>query len=112
VFATPVNWVVRCVTKGSDLTVFPGVTTVDINYFAEIVKSAGSCQSLVSLAEPARMPVRIYENFRDSRLEVSILPYGNDEFKEESQTPRHNLTGIIVAQRNEKNASLLSKLLT
>jgi hypothetical protein len=42
---------------------------------------------------------------------MSILPYGNDEFKEESQTLRHNLTGIIVAVGNEKKAFPLIELL-
>jgi hypothetical protein len=46
-----------------------------------------------------------------SALNTSILPYGNDEFKAESQAPRHNLTGIIVAQGNEKKAFRLIKLL-
>jgi hypothetical protein len=42
---------------------------------------------------------------------MNILPYGNDEFKEESQAPRHNLSGIIVALGNEKKALPLIKLL-
>jgi hypothetical protein len=42
---------------------------------------------------------------------MSILPYGNDEFKEESQALRHNLTGIIVAVGNEKKAFPLIELL-
>jgi hypothetical protein len=44
-------------------------------------------------------------------LNTSILPYGNDEFKEESQALRHNLAGIIVALRNEKKAFSLIELL-
>jgi hypothetical protein len=51
------------------------------------------------------------QDFFNSALNMSILPYGNDEFKEESQVPRHNLAGIIVAQGNEKKAFPLNKSL-
>jgi hypothetical protein len=50
-------------------------------------------------------------NFLGPALNTSILPYGNDEFKEESQALRHNLAGIIVALRNEKKAFSLIELL-
>jgi hypothetical protein len=50
-------------------------------------------------------------NFLGPTLNMSILPYGNDEFKEESQALRHNLAGIIVALRNEKKAFSLIELL-
>jgi hypothetical protein len=50
-------------------------------------------------------------DFLGPTLNMSILPYGNDEFKEESQALRHNLAGIIVALRNEKKAFSLIELL-
>jgi hypothetical protein len=50
-------------------------------------------------------------DFSNPALNTNILPYGNGEFKEESQAPRHNLSGIIVALGNEKNAFPLIRLL-
>jgi hypothetical protein len=50
-------------------------------------------------------------SFFNPALNMNILPYGNDEFKEESQALRHNLSGIIVALGNEKNAFPLITLL-